>query len=132
MGGLVLRVNIAQGAIGMRIDILGGIATLVLLTAPAMAADMPVKARAPIPVATSNWSGFYLGGGVGARWLENDANISAASLGTPPVNILGGAGPGNSFDSTALHGSVFAGWNWLSNGFGASRLTLVGRRTNRP
>jgi len=38
---------------------------------PALAADLPVKARppaaTPIP---SSWTGFYVGGSIGARWAD--------------------------------------------------------------
>src|ERR1700688_646227 len=79
----------------------------------AYSADMPVKAlvykAAPVPV--YDWSGFYVGGTVGARWGDIDGNVTSALIGTPPVN-LAGVGGGNSLDSTALRGSIFAGWNW--------------------
>jgi outer membrane immunogenic protein len=94
--------------------VLGSIVVLGLLAAPAMGADMPVKAPAAAPLAAYNWTGFYVGGDVGGRWLQDNANISSASIGTPPVNTLGGAGPGNSLNNSAFRGGLFAGWNWQS------------------
>jgi outer membrane immunogenic protein len=50
--------------------------------AAANAADMPVKAPPPAPVAAYNWSGFYVGAHAGYRWA--DPNFS---------------GPGYDFDT---------------------------------
>jgi outer membrane immunogenic protein len=41
-------------------------ALVIALASPAVAADMPVKAIAPVP--TFNWSGFYLGAEGGGAW----------------------------------------------------------------
>jgi outer membrane immunogenic protein len=43
------------------------------MIAPASAADMrmPVKAPPPIPVQIFTWTGFYLGGNIGAAWSSN-------------------------------------------------------------
>src|SRR5262245_63454592 len=46
--------------------LLNGIALSMLVAAPAMAADMPVKAQ-PAPVEVISWSGFYLGIAGGSR-----------------------------------------------------------------
>jgi outer membrane immunogenic protein len=46
-------------------------AAIVGLTGLATAADMPLKA--PAPVALYDWSGFYIGGFVGGGWFHNDA-----------------------------------------------------------
>jgi len=61
---------------------------LAALVAPAMAADMKVKA--PIlkaPVAPEfNWSGCYLGGNAGGKWgrfREHDSAEAFTFLGTP-------------------------------------------------
>src|ERR1700681_2034500 len=40
---------------------LGAIAALVLGTTAASAADLPLKTKAPPPVAIYDWSGFYIG-----------------------------------------------------------------------
>ena len=57
----------------------------VLLGARALAADLEIKAPAPAPVA--NWSGAYFGGSVDARFNAVDANVTSATVGTPPVPI---------------------------------------------
>src|ERR1700682_1092419 len=49
--------------------LLGVTALLALSGAPALAADMPVKARpAPMPVAIYDWTGFYMGINGGGGW----------------------------------------------------------------
>jgi outer membrane immunogenic protein len=53
------------------------------LAGPAMAADMPVKARAPAPAtaAVYNWTGCYIGGNVGsARARIRETSISVAGV----------------------------------------------------
>jgi outer membrane immunogenic protein len=54
----------------MKKFLVAGIAAAVLCAAPALAADMPMKAE-PAPT-LFNWSGFYFGGGVG--WSGNDSH----------------------------------------------------------
>ena len=45
--------------------IVSAIALAVLMSAPAFAADMPVKARPVVVDPVYDWSGFYIGGGTG-------------------------------------------------------------------
>src|SRR5215213_2869374 len=57
------------------------------LAAPAMAADLsarPVYTPPPAPVAAPmfSWSGFYLGGNLGAKWGRFDETLSG------PVNTI--------------------------------------------
>mgnify|MGYP002084291748 CR=1 FL=1 len=57
---------------------LGGVALSLCLAAPAMAADMPVKARpAPAVVAVYNWTGFYIG--VNGGWARSDLDFLTAA-----------------------------------------------------
>jgi outer membrane immunogenic protein len=51
--------------------LLGSVALAAMLAGPAMAADMPVKAR-PVAVTYYDWSGFYLGFSVGWGQAEVD------------------------------------------------------------
>jgi outer membrane immunogenic protein len=57
----------------------------------ASAADMALKAApAPAPVVLApTWTGFYIGGNVGAGWAKNDTSIS----GTLPAAVAGAAVP---------------------------------------
>src|SRR3974390_2120684 len=52
----------------------------IALASSAMAADLPVKAPAPLPAAPiPTWTGFYIGGHVGALW----GNSGRAGRGRP-------------------------------------------------
>src|SRR5258708_27179634 len=48
------------------------IAACVLANAPALAADMRVKAPIAPAAPIWSWTGFYGGVSIGARWAEND------------------------------------------------------------
>src|SRR5262245_34069673 len=72
----------------------GSIALLALVTAPATAADLPRKApRLPSPPVYA-WTGFYVGGNVGASWgnARTDIAGSATTVALPDLN---GGFPGN-------------------------------------
>ena len=61
--------------------------------APASAADMPVKAPPPPPVAPIyNWTGFYIGAHVGGAWTDTDwfYACSARNLLIPPCGLAQG------------------------------------------
>src|ERR1700674_2110184 len=65
----------------LRARLLGSIALVALITGPALAADIAVKApiyKAPPPVYVSSWTGFYAGIGVGGRWMDSDWTTTAA------------------------------------------------------
>jgi outer membrane immunogenic protein len=71
-----------------------------------MAARMPMKAVAPVPVA--NWTGFYVFGGVGGGLWDADTFTSVTATGTPlTINQrMGGDG---------WYGTVGAGYDWQVN-----------------
>lgn len=51
----------------------------------ANAADLPVKAPVAPVVVPFNWSGFYVGGTVGAAWTKADVGMTTVN-GTPPLS----------------------------------------------
>jgi outer membrane immunogenic protein len=61
------------------------------LSAPAFAADMPLKAAPAVPVAGCNWCGFYMGVHAGYGWSEVDASIGGIDI-TPTPQPKGGFG----------------------------------------
>jgi len=98
---------------------LGAAALAVLATAgSAVAADMnvpPVPYKAPVPV--FSWTGFYVGGDIGARAAVVDASVTSATIGgvnllAPPFCPLSGCAGGSTFDSNAFRAGVYAGYNW--------------------
>jgi outer membrane immunogenic protein len=110
-----------------------------LAAAPAaFAGDVlaPAYTRAPAPIAT-DWTGFYLGAGIGARSSQVDGNVSPSSL-----EILRNCGPsiactGEPLNDTAFRISPYFGYNyqfatqWLAGiegdvGFGSKTTTIAG------
>jgi outer membrane immunogenic protein len=74
---------------------LGGLALGLCVAAPAMAADIPVKARpAPVAVAMYNWSGCYIGvqGGIGILRSDNSFSATGAPPFTPEAHTNGSGG----------------------------------------
>jgi outer membrane immunogenic protein len=68
----------------MKNFILGSVALAAMISGPAMAADMPVKApyNAPPPVLAYDWSGFYIGAHVGYDWESFNGNSIHTDTGT--------------------------------------------------
>jgi outer membrane immunogenic protein len=88
--------NILLGAIG-----------LVATAAPALSADLPMKAPAYVPPPVYDWTGFYIGGNVGWGWDTVKSTEIAPGAGAFPI--------GTAF--TPRHengwlGGVQAGYNW--------------------
>jgi len=52
---------------------------------PALAADLPVKARpmAPVMAAAYNWTGCYIGGNVGGKWVRTSGSVDIAGTAVP-------------------------------------------------
>ncbi|MFN3657296.1 MAG: outer membrane protein [Pseudolabrys sp.] len=74
-------------------------ATILSVTA-VQAADMAVKApvRAPA-VLPYNWTGFYIGGDIGAGWGRHNRTIPSSGF-------------TNSYNSSGIIGGVHGGYNW--------------------
>jgi outer membrane immunogenic protein len=57
-----------------------GSAIAALMAGPAIAADMPVKVKAPPPVVVYDWSGAYVGFSIGGVWAEIDRHYPNLGL----------------------------------------------------
>jgi len=88
----------------------------------AFAADMPVKAIAPVAVA-SNWTGFYLGGQIGGGWASSTTTVvdpgTAFLAGTvlnpsKPSGILGGVYGGYNYQFNQYLVGIDADFSWAS------------------
>jgi outer membrane immunogenic protein len=55
------------------------------MSAPAVAADMPVKVKAPPPVVVYDWSGAYVGFSIGGVWTEVDRHYPNFGLAGLPA-----------------------------------------------
>jgi outer membrane immunogenic protein len=88
----------------MRLFLLAGCAVGALI-APAMAADMPIKA--PRYVAPPLWSGFYVG--LNAGWVDSQNSLSTVATPTPDAAL--GVIPGVSEGLAALSTDSIPGGN---------------------
>ena len=96
---------------------IGTMAIVTLIGAPALAADMAVKAP-PSPVAAPaySWTGFYVGANIGYGWGQQDVtytpnDIVSHGLITIPTEGLGVFFPTSFSNSGAVGGFQF-GYNW--------------------
>jgi outer membrane immunogenic protein len=86
------------------------------LSAAVSAADLtpepaPIYTKAPL-IPLWSWTGFYVGGDVGAKW--GDDKWTAASLRDSPTPIslpIDGTSP-TTFNTTAARVGAYAGYNW--------------------
>jgi outer membrane immunogenic protein len=97
------------------------LAAAMLFPTVASAADMPLKAPAPV-VAVSSWTGLYIGGELGAQW--GDVNWTTTCLGNTPAlcSANGTPLPGNpfvvdassprTFHPLAARLGTYVGYNW--------------------
>jgi hypothetical protein len=58
-----------------------------MIAGPALAADIPVKAKAPPPVAYYDWSGVYIGVSLGGVWAEVDRFYPRLDLRARPSHL---------------------------------------------
>ena len=88
--------------------ITGAAIAFAVTTAPAFAADMPVKApRIAAPVAPV-WTGWNLGLSAGARFADITGTTLSFGGGPPPFPALATQG----YNSTTFRGGVYLGYDW--------------------
>jgi outer membrane immunogenic protein len=95
------------------------VSLLALGNAPAMAADIPVKARPVVPVAAAyTWTGCYIGGSVGGKGARTSGTVdvgptgTGVGLGAPGSIVL----PGVTSSTLTLGGQLGCNWqssNWV-------------------
>ena len=94
----------------MKIRLIASAALLALFGGSAIAADLPVKAPPP-PVPVWNWTGFYLGGHIGAFWGNTSQSLFVNN--SPPFNADQIVPVTFGRDTSArLMGGLHAGYNW--------------------
>jgi outer membrane immunogenic protein len=94
-----------------------GIAAAALIGTPALAADMAIKGPPPAPAPIHNWTGWYVGGNVGASFghVKTDFNgtpIFASAIGVGPVQITSGFGGSDVSHPSGFIGGGQIGYNW--------------------
>src|SRR6266849_5089149 len=80
----------------------GSIAVSALISGPVMAADMPVKYRAP-PVAIFSWTGCYVGGNAGWKHGRDRYDLSPSGSYLTPAAV---PSPPNAAGSGLLAGDI--------------------------
>jgi outer membrane immunogenic protein len=92
-------------------------AFVALSSATAFAADLPMKAHMLAPAPVFSWTGFYVGGHVGAGWGTTESNIDVGrtltSTGIDPVS-LALVLPLAQTQMNGFLGGIQAGYNWQS------------------
>src|SRR5262245_34797115 len=77
----------------MRKLFLGSMAVAAMIAGPAMAADMPVKAKAPPPPVVYDWSGAYVGFNIGGAWYDVErtyTNLGGFSIKSSGEDVIYG------------------------------------------
>jgi len=93
------------------------IAAIALIGTPAFAADMAVKAPSPPPAPVYNWTGFYVGGNVGASFGRAKTDFNAAPVTvTTTFGTFGPFAPGlassQQVEPAGIIGGGQVGYNW--------------------
>jgi outer membrane immunogenic protein len=89
--------------------VLGSVALAAMVAGPAMAADMPLKAPAPV-VSYYDWSGFYLGASIGGVWTTVDRNYPLSAPGIPAPGTFSSKSSDTIYD---IHAGAQVMWGWL-------------------
>ncbi len=102
------------------ISLLAGVAGVTLAAAAASAADLPSQAPPPAPIIAApifTWTGFYIGGNLGAGWRDsNDDPVILTGPGIPGGLAGGTLNFGNSDDATFTGGGQI-GYNYQIGSF---------------
>jgi outer membrane immunogenic protein len=121
----------------MRTLLLGAVASVALLAGPAIAADLPMKARPIAPIAPS-WTGFYVGlnagGSFGSDTATQNATFTSTALGAngllsntaqhAPKGWLAGGQLGYNWQvSSSYVLGLEADWQWTSQKAAATSCT---------
>jgi outer membrane immunogenic protein len=99
----------------MKKHLISGVALIAMAAAPAMAADMRVRAPVvrTLKAIAPSWTGFYVGGLLGAQWTDNDWQSTNVLPLAAATGRLVFTGPNSaSFNSSATRVGVYGGYNW--------------------
>jgi outer membrane immunogenic protein len=105
--------------------LLVGTALLTLVSGSAMAADLgrpapaPVYTKAPPPAPLFTWTGFYIGGNIGAAWAQHNWNDNFFGLnfnnGTSNAVFIGGGQVGGNYQINNFVIGVEGTFDWAAN-----------------
>ncbi len=106
----------------MKKFLVGSVALAALIAAPAMAADLAVRApvyRAPPPVVPLwSWTGFYIGANIGGHWGKDDITTTTdtgGGFGPAGAAAIDAASP-TSLKPQGVIGGIQGGYNWQFGG----------------
>jgi outer membrane immunogenic protein len=91
---------------------------MLTMAAPALAADLPVKALPMVAAAAPSWNGFYIGGHVGGAWGRSEISLSPTGdwFVFPDAVVFYGASGATRLNSSGFVGGGQVGFNQqLSN-----------------
>src|SRR6266851_4578975 len=119
----------------MKKSLLATVALSALIAAPAMAADLAVKAplyKAPPPVYVYSWTGCYIGGNIGGLWATKDwTNVTpGAAFGRPissqdASSFLGGFQGGCNYQVGSWVFGIQGDYDWTdANGSAADQIAI--------
>jgi outer membrane immunogenic protein len=94
---------------------IGIVAIVALFVTSVHAADLPAASSSPpIPnlAEVPNWTGPYIGLDFGMRYDAVHANVTSATVGTPPAAIALPTDTTSDDFNIALHGGGYGGWNY--------------------
>ncbi len=76
----------------MRTSLLIGICAAAFAAAPAIAADLPLKAPPAPPVPVFSWTGLYIGANIGGAWSNGSITdqVTGANLSSNSSGFIGG------------------------------------------
>jgi outer membrane immunogenic protein len=103
----------------MRKTIAAVTTAIALVSAPAFAADLPMKAGPLPPAPVWSWTGFYIGAHVGAGWGENETTVTGFSATVPNNPVIAGTAnfPFNQNSRSGFLGGGQVGYNWQTGMF---------------
>jgi outer membrane immunogenic protein len=97
--------------------LLGAVGLVVLSSVTAFAADLPLRAPAPV-VAAFSWTGLYLGANVGGHWGSDRITTASNPVGfPPPINTNIDALSPTTLKPQGATGGFQMGYNWQINNF---------------
>jgi outer membrane immunogenic protein len=96
----------------MKTTLAAAAAILIASTAAGSAADLAVKAPYIAPTSVWSWTGFYIGGHVGAGWGTTEATLDSITAPGTPLTAIGAVVSQNS--RSGFLGGGQAGYNFQS------------------
>jgi len=111
--------------------LLRAVAVCCLVSGPALAADLPAPRpmpyKAPPAAVAYSWTGFYIGGNVGAAWENTDPTYSYTSIAAPAPpgfnDVFGPGGPLNVGGTSAVASAIADGF--LPTSLGSNNTSVL-------